>query len=90
MKRRPQVVQRFGRHSKRCLRRSGLGVLNEDEENFTYVEVVVLSIVVCILLTGGGKTDPTLHGADVAGSKPEARSWAISGFSAGGGGGRCD
>ena len=40
MKRRPQVVQRFGRASKKSFNRSGLGILKEEDVNVTDIEVV--------------------------------------------------
>jgi len=78
VKRRPQVVQRFGRASERCLSRSGLGVLKDDDVNFTEIDVVL------VVLSGDVNGVPRVGGVGIAASRPEARSWASKGFSAGG------
>ena len=70
MKRRPQVVQRFGRASKRCLRSSGLGILKEEDVNFTDMDRVAWLLET---LEGGMKGVPKVGVVDVAESRPEAR-----------------
>lgn len=79
------MLHRFGRASKRYLSRSGLGVLKDEDVNLRDMDGVPLYVASLLASSGAVKDGPRVGGPGVAGSKPDARNFAIRGFSTGGG-----